>query len=165
MCHGLASRHDLRDFQMGLRLAVPPALSLVFLCLVVEGVDLRALALPDDLAADLCPLDERGAHFDLVAVHHRQDLAKLDLSPNLALELLDDQDVVFLGAKLLASGFDDYVHGCSKKSAPSARKEMMAHRGHFFQLSASLAGLLRIPIGNHVEQPYLIQMPEPGSRA
>src|SRR5688572_12121500 len=81
---------DVGYSNVGLRLAMSPALAFVLLGLIVERVDLGAFALPDDLDANLCALDERRSNGHLVAVADHQNLIELYLGASFTLELLDD---------------------------------------------------------------------------
>ncbi len=121
----LAPSYDFGDAHVRLRLSVAPALALVLFGLVIEGVDLLALALADDLTANQCALDERGSDNGIPAIDGHHDLAELDCAASVAFQLLNDDDVILCGLVLLAAGLHYRVHKNAPR--PETRKELLWH--------------------------------------
>ena len=78
--------------------------------LLLEGDDLRAAAVLDDLGFDAGAGNQRGAGFGAVAAQH-QDLGERDLGAHLAFELGDREHVVLGNPILLSAAADDGKHG------------------------------------------------------
>src|SRR5689334_7316210 len=105
-----SGRDDVRDADHGLELPVAVAPPVVLAPPLLEDDDLLALALLEHGGRHLGPRDGgRPDHRALAADH--QHLAELDRAAGLALEPLDDKDLVLGDAVLLAAGLDHCVHG------------------------------------------------------
>ena len=83
--------------------------AIVLLGLVLEDDDLLAADLADDLALDLCALDDRGADPDVTVVAHEQDVER-NRGVDLRIDLLDVDHVALTDAVLLATSRDNCVH-------------------------------------------------------
>src|ERR1700753_1125128 len=81
----------------------------VLAALLLEGDDLLALALLDDLGGHGGALDQRRAMLRRVAAQH-QDFAQGDRAAGVADQLFDLQDVVLGHFVLLAAGADNREH-------------------------------------------------------
>ena len=85
-------------------------LLLVLLSLVLQDVNLLALAVLDDLSLDSCTFNDRSADLGVLAVQNCQDLLKLDGLLSLDIQLLDLQDITLSDGVLLATSNDNCLH-------------------------------------------------------
>src|SRR6185369_10234103 len=113
---GFLMRHDLllasRDTEHlhgGEVLAVAALAMGVLAALLLEGDDLVALAVLENLALDRSALDQRRAQLGLIATQH-QDF-EVQLGADVTRQALDLQDRVLGHFILLAASADDRVHG------------------------------------------------------
>src|ERR1043165_1726086 len=106
---GIFAGADTEHLHGGEVLAVAALAMSVLAALLLEGDDLVALAVFQDLALDRSALDQRRADLWLVAAQH-QDL-KVELGADLAHQAFDLQDGVLGHFILFSAGADDRVHG------------------------------------------------------
>src|SRR3954454_22588119 len=106
----VSGRDYVRDADHGLELPVAVAPPVVLAPPLLEDDDLLALALLKHGRRDLGAGDGGRAHDRALAADH-QHLAELDRAAGLAIEPLDDEDLVLGDAVLLAAGLDHCVHG------------------------------------------------------
>ena len=85
-------------------------LLLALLSLVLDDVDLLALAVLNDLGLDSSTLNHGSADLGVLTVQHSQDLLELHGSLSLCLQLLDVQDIALGNSVLLATGHDNCFH-------------------------------------------------------
>ena len=109
----LAAEHDVADAQDRQLLAVALLDPAAGLRAVLEGDELGAARLADDLGADRGVRDHRPADRRVVAVGDEQDAVEGDRLAGLDVEQLDFELGADLDAVLLPAGLDDCVHGSS----------------------------------------------------
>ena len=85
-------------------------LLLVLLSLVLQNVDLLALAILDDLSLDCCTLNNGSTDLGVFAIQHCQNLVELYGSLCLNLQLFDEQDITLSDGVLLATSYDNCFH-------------------------------------------------------
>src|SRR5438093_3936655 len=107
VCHFLSL--DLRDPERRLRLAVPASAALPRLVLVTEDVDLRTLAMGDDLRRHFRAAERGLTGLHVVAVRDDEDVAERDGLTDLACVAVDADEGSLFDAVLLAAPADDGV--------------------------------------------------------
>src|SRR3569832_2194386 len=113
VCHGsLLARVNFGDLHFREVLTVATLAVRGLAALFLEGDDLLAAAVLDDLTRHGSTLAQRRAGFRAVATEH-QDLAKRDRATGIADELFDGQDIVLGNTILFPAGADDREHGLS----------------------------------------------------
>ena len=85
-------------------------LLLALLGLVLQNVDLLALAVLDDLSLNSGTLNNGSADLGVLAVQDSQDLLELDGSLSFSVQLLDVEDVALGNGVLLAASHDNCFH-------------------------------------------------------
>ena len=85
-------------------------LLLALLSLVLQNVDLLALAVLDDLSLNSGTLNDGSADLGVLTVQDSQDLLELDDGLSLSVQLLDVQDITLGDGVLLAAGNDNCLH-------------------------------------------------------
>src|SRR4051812_37920665 len=105
----LLAAADTEHLHGGEVLAVATLAMGVLAAPLLEGDDLLALAMIQNLALDRGTLDQRGADLGLVAAQH-QDF-EIELGADLAHKAFDLEDRVLGNPILLSAGADDRVHG------------------------------------------------------
>src|SRR5439155_16596128 len=118
VCHSLCL--DLRDPERRLRLAVPASAALAGLVLVAEDVDLRSLAVGDDLRRHFRAPERRLSRLHVVTVGDDEDVAERYGLTDLACEACDADEGSLFDAVLLAAAADDGVH---RKLGPPGQKK------------------------------------------
>ena len=109
----LAAEGDVADAQDRQLLAMALLDAAARLRAVLEGDDLLAAHLADDLGADLGVRDQRPADRGVVTVGDEEDALEGDRLAGLDVEELDLELRADLDAVLLPAGLDDCVHGSS----------------------------------------------------
>ena len=82
-------------------------LLLALLSLVLQDVDLLALAVLDDLSLNGGTLDNGSTDLGVLTVQDSQDLLELDDGLSLSVQLLDEQDITLSDGVLLATSNDN----------------------------------------------------------
>ena len=113
---------DLRDLQTGQLLAMTLQTTIALALVELEDKLLLTLELLDDLSSDLSFRKLGRIGDDLLAVVQEDD-GKLDLGADLALDLLDVQEVIGGDLILLAAGCNDCVHFFALHASVSATVE------------------------------------------
>src|SRR5690606_21440138 len=103
---------DAGDANLDQVLTVAALAAGILAAALLEGDDLRAAGMLDQLGNDLGAGYERRPDLGAVAADH-QDLGELDLRAGVASNFLDGDDVVGSDAVLLAARLYDSVHGYS----------------------------------------------------
>src|SRR5690606_2152885 len=104
-------RGDLRDEDLGVRLAMPLGLAIVLAPAHLEDADLVVTTLRNHRCRNRRPVHERRADRELVAVADREDLVDRDFRPDVRRYLFYFQFLAGGDTILLAAGFYDRVHG------------------------------------------------------
>ena len=100
---------DLGDLHLGVRLTMADLLLLALLSLVLQDMDLLALAVLDDLSLDSGALNNGSADLGVFAVQDSQNV-ELNGSLSFSVQLLDVQDIALSNGVLLATGHDNCFH-------------------------------------------------------
>src|SRR3954468_6234632 len=82
---------------------------ITFAAAIFESNDLLVLALLDDFACNGCPLDQRAAVGDLVAIRVEKHIGEHPFFAGLFIEKIDIDDVAFRDTVLPAACFDNCV--------------------------------------------------------
>ena len=85
-------------------------LLLALLCLVLQNVDLLALAVLDDLSLNGGTLNDGSTDLGVLTVQDSQNLVELDDGLSLGVQLLDVQDITLSDGVLLATSNDNCLH-------------------------------------------------------
>ena len=85
-------------------------LLLALLSLVLQDVDLLALAVLDDLSLNSSALNNGSTDLGVLTVQDSQDLLELDNGLSLSVQLLDVQNVTLSDGVLLATSDDNCLH-------------------------------------------------------
>ena len=85
-------------------------LPLTLLGLVLDDVDLLALAVLNDLSLDDSTFNNGSADLGILAVQDSQNLLELDGLLSLNVQLLDVQDITLSHGVLLTAGHDNCFH-------------------------------------------------------
>ena len=109
-CHSVKLQDNLGDFHLGVGLTMTDVLLLALLGLVLDDVDLLALAVLDDLGLDCGTFHHGSADLAVLAVQDGQNLIELDGGVFLRVQLLHEQDVAFGNGVLLATSNDNCLH-------------------------------------------------------
>ena len=91
---------------------MPDLLLLALLSLVLQDVDLLALAVLDDLSLNGGTLDNGSTDLGVLTIQDSQDLLELDGSHSLSGQLLDEQNGALGDGELLTTGNDNCLHFC-----------------------------------------------------
>lgn len=105
----MTSADDGVDLDLRVGLSVTLTRSLVLLGLVVENVNLLALAVLDDLGLDGGAFNDGSSELGAVVADNSQDLVKNDFVAIVDVELFDKEDVALSDAVLLTAGLDNCV--------------------------------------------------------
>ena len=104
------STHDADDLHLGVGLSVTDLLLLVLLGLVLQDMDLLALAVLNDVGGNGSALNVGSAAGERIAQLKGENLIKGNRFPLVYFELFDEDDVAFRDLVLLSAGFDNCVH-------------------------------------------------------
>ena len=83
---------------------------LALLSLVLQDVDLLALAVLDDLSLNSCAFNDGSAELGVLTIQNCQNLLERDSFVSLVFQLLDVQDITLGNSVLLAASYDNCFH-------------------------------------------------------
>ena len=121
---------DFRDADQHEVLPVAALAPRILAAALLEGDDLGAADMVEDLGRDARARDHRRADLRRVAAQH-DDVAELHDGARLALDALDLEDLVLDDPVLLAAGFDDCEHRFFPRSIPALGRSGPAFSSRF----------------------------------